>query len=418
MSQSNRAKNLMGAKRALITGEQLTAVLLTVGLAAFLSGCRGGNHTPSSSGSRNASSPAAGATENSTIADSDASQFYQQLLAQYGEDYGSCLQSVTTGAPGKPTPAQPAQVKKQLNVIVAFDSSGSMAERVIDGRKIDLAKAAVERFLGGLPEEAKVGLVVYGHKGSNQPSGKAVSCAGVEELYALAALDKSKLAQAVQTFQPTGYTPLAASINRSGEMLTRYAGETQQNVVYVVSDGLETCGGDAVAAARAVHNSNTKAVINIIGFNVGNAEQRQLREVAQAGGGEYFSAQNGADLNRVFTNTTNILKTVTYGAKNARMESETVAKYGAVMSRFTACIGVRLSSEESRLFAALIKLRPADANYRHVNYVRERMRERRSQIEAFQRQSNQNLNNQRAIDMEQLRRDLDEVTKDFKGRTP
>ena len=53
-----------------------------------------------------------------------------------------------------------------------------MAERVADGSKFELAREAVERFLGGLPREAQVGLVLYGHKGTNQPAGKAASRAG------------------------------------------------------------------------------------------------------------------------------------------------------------------------------------------------------------------------------------------------
>jgi len=42
--------------------------------------------------------------------------------------------------------------------------------------------------------------------------------------------------------------------------------ENAKNVVYVVSDGIETCGGDPVKAAEELHTSNIKAVVNISGL--------------------------------------------------------------------------------------------------------------------------------------------------------
>ena len=78
--------------------------------------------------------------------------------------------------------------------------------------------------------------------------------------------------------------------------LPRHAGEGVQNIVYVVSDGEETCGGDPVKEAKELHNSDMKAIINVIGFDVSNAEQRALKEVAREGGGSYKSASSAKEL--------------------------------------------------------------------------------------------------------------------------
>jgi Ca-activated chloride channel homolog len=80
--------------------------------------------------------------------------------------------------------------------------------------------------------------------------------------------------------------PLAASIAAAEKDLQ---GKEGNNVVYIVSDGIETCDGNPVEAAKKLHESNIKAEVNIIGFDVDNKGQQQLKAVAEAGGGEFQS---------------------------------------------------------------------------------------------------------------------------------
>ena len=73
--------------------------------------------------------------------------------------------------------------------------------------KMNLAKAAVERFASSLPENAKVSLWVYGHKGSNSKKDKQVSCKSTEEVYPLGTYQEEKFSQSLDQFQATGWTP-------------------------------------------------------------------------------------------------------------------------------------------------------------------------------------------------------------------
>jgi len=57
--------------------------------------------------------------------------------------------------------------------------------------------------------------------------------------------------------------------------------------VYVVSDGNDTCDGDPIAAARALHGGETAAVVNVIGFDWAAADRAELMAVAKAGGGMF-----------------------------------------------------------------------------------------------------------------------------------
>jgi Ca-activated chloride channel homolog len=146
---------------------------------------------------------------------------------------------------------------------------------------------AVKQFAADLPKEANVSLRVYGHKGSNQEKDKELSCKSTEVVYNLKTFDEASFQQSLNQFQPTGWTPLAASMQAAKADLEKVSGENTKNILYVVSDGIETCGGDPVAVAKDLHESNIQAEVNIIGFDVDNEGQQQLKAAADAGGGAF-----------------------------------------------------------------------------------------------------------------------------------
>lgn len=69
-----------------------------------------------------------------------------------------------------------------------------------------------------------------------------------------------------------------------------------RNIVYVVSDGVETCGGDPVKEAKRLGELGIEPMVKIIGFDVDDAGQQQLKKVAKASKGSYQDIQSGDDL--------------------------------------------------------------------------------------------------------------------------
>ena len=92
---------------------------------------------------------------------------------------------------------------------------------------------------------------------------------------------------------PVGWTPLATAIEDAQGDIP--AGATD-SIVYVVTDGLETCGGDPVAAAQSLAGADVRPVVNVVGFQTGDADQAALAAIADAGGGEFTAAGSGAEL--------------------------------------------------------------------------------------------------------------------------
>ncbi|SFG26682.1 D-amino-acid dehydrogenase [Planifilum fulgidum] len=235
-----------------------------------------------------------------------ADEAYNHLVTLLAEDYKPILKELDTfdttiktniKEPGGVNVPE-GELPKQVNVEILLDASGSMAGRVSGGVKMDLAKEAIRDFVSKLPEGAQVALRVYGHKGSNQEKDKELSCKSTEVVYPLRAYDKSSFQKSLDKFRPMGWTPLAAAIEQAKNDLSGNSGENVENIIYVVSDGIETCGGDPVKAAKELHESEIQAIVNIIGFDVDNEGQRALKKVAEAGGGKYTTVNSGEDLRK------------------------------------------------------------------------------------------------------------------------
>ncbi|RYD89209.1 MAG: VWA domain-containing protein, partial [Sphingomonadales bacterium] len=169
----------------------------------------------------------------------------------------------------------PAHSGAPRRVVILIDGSGSMAARIGGRTKLDLAREAALAFVDGLPPGVEASLLVFGQQGDNSDAGKARSCAGVDTLVPITR-DRAALRSAVGRLRAVGWTPLAAALSRGQELLTPSDVRGEQ-LIYVVSDGEETCGGDPVGVARRINGGATRAIVNIIGFGLPSREAAALQ---------------------------------------------------------------------------------------------------------------------------------------------
>ena len=171
---------------------------------------------------------------------------------------------------------------------IILDSSSSMGE-VIDGElKLDIAKEVILDLLQNLPSGALVGVRTFGGNCSSNL------------LSSIVPLEQAALRTEILKLTPKGATPIALALEEAKEDLTAVTGP---KLILLVSDGIETCKGDPVAAAEEFIDAGMDLRIHVVGFDISrNVPARdQLIAIAQSTGGLYFDANNSEELRRALS---------------------------------------------------------------------------------------------------------------------
>jgi hypothetical protein len=193
-----------------------------------------------------------------------------------------------------------------VNVELILDASGSMAETIPgteNQSRMEAAKAAMRDVIAQIPERdgLNVGFRIYGHEGSNSEADRPVSCRATELLVPLDGVDKPALLEQVETFAPTGWTPLALSLEEAAKDFTP-GGESVTNAIIMVTDGEDTCGGDPCAIAGQLHAADIALTTHVVGFALTREQRQAVRCIAEEGGGQLFAAEDAESLSEaVFT---------------------------------------------------------------------------------------------------------------------
>lgn len=170
--------------------------------------------------------------------------------------------------------------------VLVLDSSGSMAEPEGDGNRMDAAKKAATGLVDAMPDDAILGLVAYGTSTGGSDAEKPAGCADVKTLQKAVALDRGAAAGAVAGLEPSGFTPIGASLRHAAELLPA------DGVVAIVllSDGEDTCAPPPPCeVARELKAQRPGLTISTVGFKTANEE---LSCIASATGGLYLTADN------------------------------------------------------------------------------------------------------------------------------
>lgn len=185
----------------------------------------------------------------------------------------------------------PASAVGKPTIVFIMDASGSMWGRVGKNTKIDVARDVMKDLLIGLPADTRVGLMAYGHR-------RKGDCQDIEMIGLPGAGEKSELIKDINILKPRGKTPLAASLEQVGKYVKDYE---QEATIVLVSDGLETCGGDPCRVAAELRRQGVKVIIHVVGFDVSGEAAEQLKCIAEAGGGRYFQADTAESLAAALT---------------------------------------------------------------------------------------------------------------------
>jgi len=178
----------------------------------------------------------------------------------------------------------------ESHLLFIFDSSESMND-LIDGKetKLDAAKKALSDFVAILPADLNVGLEVYGHRETQE-------CEDIEIVVPVGKLDVAEMQQKINSLQAFGATPVAAALEKGGAAMTSLKGK---KTIVLISDGVDTCNGDPVRAAKHIREEmGIDVIVQVAGLGVDKKAKEQLKKTASAGGGNYYPADNAQQLER------------------------------------------------------------------------------------------------------------------------
>jgi Ca-activated chloride channel family protein len=214
--------------------------------------------------------------------------------------------------------------KREGIVILAFDSSGSMAADDLKPTRIEAAKAAARDFVQRQPATIQIGVVAFSE------SGFAVQPATSNTEQILASINRLK---------PERGTSLAAGIIASLNAIAVNMGVAPQfessptpapavtptpfpedlfksAIIVMLTDGENTAPPDPISAAQTAADlgvqiytigigSSTGTTLDINGFTVHTQlDEAALQQISEITGGVYYNAQTEQDLNAIYEKIT------------------------------------------------------------------------------------------------------------------
>lgn len=199
----------------------------------------------------------------------------------------AALGSLSIAATGERMAAVSAPARVQL----VLDASGSMNRRINGKRMIDSAKDVLVSLIKAVPDEVQMGLRVYGHR---IREGQKGACEDSQQVQPIARLNRARLLARVQAINALGTTPIAYSLEQVASDLGKADGP---QMVVLVTDGREECGGDPKAAVAKLKAQGYNVRVNIVGFALTDkGAQQQLAEAAALTGGSYVNAKDDSAL--------------------------------------------------------------------------------------------------------------------------
>ncbi len=194
---------------------------------------------------------------------------------------------LVSGLPAQDSTSTPAPI------YFICDASGSMWGQIEGQTKMSIAAKVLTATRENLQADQAVALVAYGHR--------TKECDDVEFMLDPDAANQVAFREAVHGLKPLGKTPLAHS---ALQVIERLKTEGEKATIILVTDGIESCGGDLCAVIRAAREAGIPFRLHIVGFGLKPDETEGLRCAALAGDGSYFDASDADGLASVMEEAT------------------------------------------------------------------------------------------------------------------
>lgn len=173
-------------------------------------------------------------------------------------------------------------------IVLMLDQSETMLEEFGSGNRMDATRQTTVRMIRNLPSQTGFGLYRYGPR----------KCDGMEQIQIPRAnVNQKELIAKVETMEPVGNTPIAASLEQLKTALADQPGFYQ---VIMITDGRESCGGNTTQAARELISDSTpkhRISLEVIGLDLKPKVQRFYEKLARESKSQFRNVKDEKELN-------------------------------------------------------------------------------------------------------------------------
>jgi Ca-activated chloride channel family protein len=185
-----------------------------------------------------------------------------------------------------------AQYEKKTNFLFVLDCSGSMWGNMNGKQKIIVARRILTKMvdsLGNIPN-VEMALRAYG----NNSSGGIKDCKDTKLEVPFAADNGATIKAKLAKLNPSGTTPIAYSLTQAAR---DFPSTKSKNIIILITDGLEECGGDPCAVSQALQERGVMLKPFIIGLGMDEDYSKYF-----GCAGRYFSAESEEDFGKILSN--------------------------------------------------------------------------------------------------------------------
>jgi Ca-activated chloride channel family protein len=162
------------------------------------------------------------------------------------------------------------KLPEKTRILFLMDGSGSMLEPwgKPHQTKIGIAKSILAKIVDSLKTNTKLELALrlYGHKSPKEQN----NCKDTGLEVPFSAKNHQQIIDKINNIKPKGVTPITYSLEQAALDFPTNAG--YRNIIILITDGIESCGGDVCATSRALQKKGVFLRPYIIGLGM-RAEQ-------------------------------------------------------------------------------------------------------------------------------------------------
>ncbi|MFC6998158.1 vWA domain-containing protein [Rufibacter roseus] len=185
----------------------------------------------------------------------------------------------------------------KTRLLFLLDASGSMFAKWENSDRWTIAKYMLSRMADSLEAypNLEVALRVYGH----QSMANERNCKDTKLEVPFGKKNALAIRRKLQQIVPKGNTPITYSLEQSGNDFPQEP--NVRNVIIIITDGLESCGGDPCATSLALQKKNVFLKPFIIGLGEDPGYQQQFGCM-----GTYYNASDVKTFYNIMDNVINL----------------------------------------------------------------------------------------------------------------